>query len=867
MELLSANSGTKVRRATLNGRKYLVVSASILVPGVLNGSQGPLYYSPSEISKNPGIWNGIPITKGHPTDRNGNPVFARNPEVLNKVQLGTVYGDRWTGKKRVVEAWYDIELTRERAPKTYAKLMSGDPGELSTGLSTVNVPIRNGVDPVNGRAYTHLATDYKPDHLADLTEVGQVGACSVKDGCGTHVENTLCENCRNPLHKGPCKGSKRKHSTPTKTTPNPNEGPHKSKHDQVGYHDPKDRDSDDRATTKKLKSADKKVAEARTKLDSATAKQDRVIDLQAKLGAADARVESTKKARDESKARLEALRKKLKASKLRLRKLTRNAGLCCNCRNPLHPGPCKGFKRGAKTATPSTTSPKAPTKPTKSKGELETGLTSGGQALPKDHPVSKARSEAAAASKGNSPEAKKLRGDFVAGVLKDPTTSLSGKEGFAKLGQLAGHLGNMTVGESRAALKQFGLKGGKTKLEMSQRLYDHARNTLSYESAGLSDPTAKSRQAPPSPKKSFWKGLFTDLKKDFLKVTFLGNAASKWINFVVVSNTEDDATKVSRYDLIAGAMLIATRDQDTDTINALLAAHVTDGPTTNSNRTPHSSPGLTMPLTPKERRRTVQFLTTNCGCWKGKNAEATLNGMDDDQLTTLKSEAEKVRFNEAVVNAAKSTLGDKLDLTDVALDDVPTLVANAMTVPAGKKMKKKSREGCEDTETETMNADPKDDDQDDDHTDAKPPTGNKRTQPMTEQEWLASAPPTVANAFKTARRIEGRERATLTSKLTKIAETTQNAAKKRLITNKLKSNPSLEELDDMLTLVHEPDQNQTHNGRTDDDYGGSYLPGGPDRVTNSEDDDEDVAPLVAPTINWDEVSKQNSQRRHADSAA
>lgn len=180
----------RVRRELLNDRAYLVAPFVSIVPGVLNGSKGGLYYPPSEVAANPGVWNNTPLTLGHPTDPlTGQPTSARQPHVLNRVQLGAVYGDRVTENgERAGEAWFDVELTMRRAPAVHNALDRAARGshlpplELSTGLYTDNVPAANGSADDRGRAYEAIAINYRPDHLAILLD--QRGACSVEDGCG-----------------------------------------------------------------------------------------------------------------------------------------------------------------------------------------------------------------------------------------------------------------------------------------------------------------------------------------------------------------------------------------------------------------------------------------------------------------------------------------------------------------------------------------------------------------------------------------------------------------------------------------------------------------------------------------------------------
>lgn len=170
-----------VRRERYQGEDYLVAPFISLGPRVLNGSKGALYYPREEIEANPGVWNNIPLTLGHPTDPITNyPVSARDPEVLNRVQLGHVFKDRIDNGWRKGEAWFNIKRTQQLAPEVYASLNSNTPIELSTGLYTDNEESMGMTD--NGQPYDYIARNYKPDHLAVLPN--QKGACSIADGCG-----------------------------------------------------------------------------------------------------------------------------------------------------------------------------------------------------------------------------------------------------------------------------------------------------------------------------------------------------------------------------------------------------------------------------------------------------------------------------------------------------------------------------------------------------------------------------------------------------------------------------------------------------------------------------------------------------------
>lgn len=178
---------TKHRRATLNGRDHYVVPMVLINPGVLNGSKGPLYYPPEEVHRDISQWNNMPLTLGHPYIESS-PVSARSPNVLNQYSLGTVLNSRVSKLgKLAADGWFDIELTKQRAPQILKAIEQGKQIELSTGVFTDNILAANGSNH-NGKPYTHIARNYKADHVAILLH--EKGACSIQDGCGVLVDNT-----------------------------------------------------------------------------------------------------------------------------------------------------------------------------------------------------------------------------------------------------------------------------------------------------------------------------------------------------------------------------------------------------------------------------------------------------------------------------------------------------------------------------------------------------------------------------------------------------------------------------------------------------------------------------------------------------
>jgi hypothetical protein len=176
----------KIRRERMNGRSYIVAPFVSLGPRVLNGSKGALYYPRDEIEANPGVWNNIPLTLGHPVDPVTNfPVSASDPGVKERIQLGHIHKDRTENGWRKGEAWFDEELTKNKAPEVYEKISKGEVLNLSTGLYTDNEELQ-GTAPT-GQHYDYIARNYRPDHLAILPN--QDGACSPSQGCGINMNS------------------------------------------------------------------------------------------------------------------------------------------------------------------------------------------------------------------------------------------------------------------------------------------------------------------------------------------------------------------------------------------------------------------------------------------------------------------------------------------------------------------------------------------------------------------------------------------------------------------------------------------------------------------------------------------------------
>ena len=209
MQYLAINRTGNYRKATLNGKEHYVVPVAMIVPGVLPGSKGKLFYPSEEIAKNYDAWNGMPLVVNHPMV-NGRPVSARSATILESHGIGVVLNAKINSNhKLVAEGWFDIEKTNLIEPRIISAIERGEQIELSTGLFTENIPVKNAQAAVyNGKQYTHVAKNYRPDHLAILMD--ELGACSIKDGCGVGVLNSSKKKKNDRCWEGykPTKGKK-----------------------------------------------------------------------------------------------------------------------------------------------------------------------------------------------------------------------------------------------------------------------------------------------------------------------------------------------------------------------------------------------------------------------------------------------------------------------------------------------------------------------------------------------------------------------------------------------------------------------------------------------------------------------------------
>ena len=168
---IKARADSLVRHEQHNGRDHLVVPVVMIVQGVLNDS----LLLAEEFGKFPEAWDGRPVPIHHP-ERNGSPISANSPDVHERA-VGTIYNTHVDGDKLKAELWID---PNKLPPELLTHMEAGKVLEVSTGYFCEE-ETKPGV--FNGRSYQFIDRNIRPDHLALLP--GQIGACSVEDGCGT----------------------------------------------------------------------------------------------------------------------------------------------------------------------------------------------------------------------------------------------------------------------------------------------------------------------------------------------------------------------------------------------------------------------------------------------------------------------------------------------------------------------------------------------------------------------------------------------------------------------------------------------------------------------------------------------------------
>lgn len=794
MGTVLVNYSGKTRKATINGREYIVAKATLIVPGVLSGSKGALYYPPEEIAKNYDAWNGIPLTNGHPAV-NGDNVSARNPSIIQSHGLGHVYNVNITKNGRLRgEAWFDVKSCERVRPEILNKLKSGEPIELSTGLFTNNVPANNGAHH-NGRQYTHVARDYRPDHLAILMD--QQGACSLRDGCGVLTDNgrwvttddgnhLFLDDKGRTLMTGPSGkeieggGKKGKAEKPDRKKTEDQDGVFKSKHDGTEYKSKDDRDSDDRYFTR-LKNKAKKSQERHDKLEAGfkeiLAEEPDFTEVDALRAKSDAGKKSNSKspkleALEKAKAKLEAVKKAgptsprveaLKAAKAKVEakigKLKQKLGNVQESRQI-------NEKVLAETPSP------APIKKTISDADWDNAVAG----------LEKSREAYRQARKaGKKGEAKSRLAD----ARRFRKTLLGNAVGWMRMAQLV----TLNIGknemhdfdESGVCVKCKGHFGLPT---CSSKPTENAMACTLNAAGFCVNCGGKGGKPGPCPSGKNEGAPLIGGNRDIEHALDSGKVTEQdFANHNTGAQTARDAknvhvgSKVRISSKVGGGVgHVVGFDNDGSFAAVKIKGEVQSFHNSDLKRwsaktsvpgsvqvrgfpTQNSFSGDDM-ATKKEKM--VAFLTTNCDCWKGEKDAEILSNFDEGKLKTLIDATKEAIANSAAIHEIKDAFGAEAE--GLTVNAMPAFVKGKALAKAPPEEMEDAEEEPAESEMEEVVAPP-----------AKkgkkkmPVVANSSTarpeQPPTLNEWLASAPVEVQEVIRTAQAVERGAKETIVKSL------------------------------------------------------------------------------------------------------
>lgn len=173
---IAANMSKLITKDKFEDREHYVVPTVLIVEGVLNG----ILYKAEDLQKFPDSWNGIPVPVLHTYDEiSGQAISANKPKLVEKQSVGRLWNVKYEDRRLKGEIWIDIEKCNKIAPHVLRMLENNQHIEVSTALFTEDELVQG---TFNGKTYTAIAHNFRPDHLAILPN--EKGACGWEDGAG-----------------------------------------------------------------------------------------------------------------------------------------------------------------------------------------------------------------------------------------------------------------------------------------------------------------------------------------------------------------------------------------------------------------------------------------------------------------------------------------------------------------------------------------------------------------------------------------------------------------------------------------------------------------------------------------------------------
>lgn len=182
LNIASIAAGYTATYEEFMGEPCVVVPVVLLAEGVHND----YLYRQDDIGHYAQAWNGIPVTINHPRTDSGENISANSPEMIEQQCVGRVFKVHMDNGKLVGAIYASIGRLERINSKVLEQMEQGLPLDVSTGLYADEEGV---LGTWNGEEYKAAVVNFKPDHLAILTDTP--GACSLADGCGIRGNKEL----------------------------------------------------------------------------------------------------------------------------------------------------------------------------------------------------------------------------------------------------------------------------------------------------------------------------------------------------------------------------------------------------------------------------------------------------------------------------------------------------------------------------------------------------------------------------------------------------------------------------------------------------------------------------------------------------
>lgn len=187
---VTATIGSGVRRDFKDGEEFLIAPIVAVREGVLNGELVRV----DTLGRLLDEWQGTPITINHPPKQAAESISKTHAWVRSN-KIGTMENVHVANERLQGELWMPTKQPSQQAVKVMQRIERGETLEVSVGF----LSIFTGQQGVLGKkAFREVTQDAAPNHVALLPD--DVGACSIKDGCGT--PRAASANVHNPEFEG-----------------------------------------------------------------------------------------------------------------------------------------------------------------------------------------------------------------------------------------------------------------------------------------------------------------------------------------------------------------------------------------------------------------------------------------------------------------------------------------------------------------------------------------------------------------------------------------------------------------------------------------------------------------------------------------